>query len=85
MVFVLARCSVPLFLIDLSPISCADLKLENVLFTHNTLQEVVVDHGGKACTVKVPVNTNIKRTLLFMFLTLTFSCEHYMCSFLDFT
>lgn len=39
-----------------------DLKLENVLFTHNTLRKEVVDHGGKQCTVNVPVNTNIKRT-----------------------
>ncbi len=46
----------------------ADLKLENVLFTHNTLQDVVVNHGGKEYTVKVPVNTNIKRTLLPVYL-----------------
>lgn len=38
----------------------ADLKLENVLFAHNTLRTEKVNHGGKTYEVEVPVNTNIK-------------------------
>jgi serine/threonine protein kinase len=38
-----------------------DLKLENVLFTHNTLRKETVDHAGRSYVVDVPVNTNIKR------------------------
>jgi hypothetical protein len=37
-----------------------DLKLENVLFTHNTLHKETVDHAGRTYVVDVPVNTNIK-------------------------
>jgi serine/threonine protein kinase len=37
-----------------------DLKLENVLFSHNTLRKERVNHGGKMCDVDVPVNTSIK-------------------------
>lgn len=37
-----------------------DLKLENVLFTHNTLRKETVDHAGRSYVVDVPVNTNIK-------------------------
>jgi serine/threonine protein kinase len=40
-----------------------DLKLENVLFSHNTLRKERVTHGGKMCDVDVPVNTSIKREL----------------------
>jgi len=37
-----------------------DLKLENVLFTHNTLKKEEVNHGGKIISVDVPVNPSIK-------------------------
>lgn len=53
----------------------ADLKLENVLFTHNTLRKEVVDHGGKKYTVNVPVNTNIKRKLIHFDLFRCFAAE----------
>lgn len=50
----------------------ADLKLENVLFTHNTLRKEEVDHGGKRCMVNVPVNTNIKCKI-----TLSITCNDH--------
>ncbi len=41
--------------------STADLKLENVLFVHNTLEKHTVSHRGKDVRVSVPVNRRIKR------------------------
>jgi serine/threonine protein kinase len=41
----------------------ADLKLENVLFTHSTLRKERVHHAGKTIEVEVPANTNIKGTI----------------------
>eukprot|EP01034_Spumella_vulgaris_P044752 gene44752-55688_t len=37
-----------------------DLKLENVLFVHRTLEIVNVDHHGKRYDVSVPINRRIK-------------------------
>eukprot|EP01031_Cornospumella_fuschlensis_P025628 gene25628-30950_t len=37
-----------------------DLKLENILFVHNTLQDMEVWHRGKLKKIKVPANSRIK-------------------------
>ena len=47
----------------------ADLKLENVLFTHNTLKKVEVQQSGNTYTVEVPVNTSIKRKYFYTHIT----------------
>lgn len=60
--FILVRETINLvFVFVLIDSYSTDLKLENVLFVHRTLETVSVDHRGKNYNVSVPVNRRIKR------------------------